>query len=198
MCHGAERKKLMSIGRPPLGFNEHTIDGDTTIIYLQDRSGQIFETLIDTEDLEKIKSLNVHWHAKWDHSSKRYYAKATGRVALGQRKSGFYMHMIVMDFEFNKIEWKVIDHINQNTLDNRKCNLRVSELNENTKHRSRINSNNSSGYRNVSFDGRGNPIVQLQDENGKNLVWRHFKTVAEAGAFAEQKRKELYGEFCGE
>jgi len=147
--------------------------------------------------LEKIKSLNVHWHAKWDHSSKRYYAKATGRVALGQRKSGFYMHMIVMDFDFNKIEWKVIDHINQNTLDNRKCNLRVSELNENTKHRSRINSNNSSGYRNVSFDGRGNPIVQLQD-NGKNTVWRGFKTPEEANEFAKIKRKELYGEFAGE
>ena len=67
------------------------------------------------------------------------------------------------------------------------CSQKINGIN-----RRKINKNNTSGYRNVSFDGRGNPIVQLQDENGKNQVWRGFKDVHEAGKFAEQKRIEIY------
>lgn len=90
-----------------------------------------------------------------------------------------------------------IDHIHYDTLDNRKRNLQKPNRKGNCRKRKGANKNNSSGYRNVSFDSKGRPIVQLQDENGKNKVWRNFKDVHEAGAFAKEMRDKMYGEFSG-
>lgn len=61
------------------------------------------------------------------------------------------------------------------------------------------NSNNKSGYRNVSWSSHDNKwIVQLQ-VNKKNTVLGRFPQdkLLEAAKFAEEKRKELYGEFAG-
>jgi uncharacterized membrane protein len=99
------------------------------------------------------------------------------------------MHKFVLNF---KGHHRYIDHRNHNRLDNRKFNLHICSQKINGINRRKINKNNTSGYRNVSFDGKGNPIVQLQDESGRNQVWRDFKDVHEAGAFAEKMRQEIY------
>jgi hypothetical protein len=76
--------------------------------------------------------------------------------------------------------------------------LRISKIKENSRHRRGLNKNNTSGYRNVSWDKRSQDwMVQLQDNDGHNRVWRHFETAIEASKFAEKKRKEFYGEFAG-
>ena len=99
-----------------------------------------------------------------------------------------------MDVTENKIR---VDHKEHNTLDNRKKNLRICTDLDNNKHRSGINKNNTSGYRNVTWDKSSNKwIVQLQI-NGKNKTIGKFDNVDEAGLFAELKRKEIYGEYCG-
>lgn len=91
-----------------------------------------------------------------------------------------------------------IDHHNHNGLDNRKNNLRISKNKENTKNRSSKNSNNTSGYRNVSWDKYYEQWkVQLQVD-GKNKIFGYFDDVHEAGEYATIKRNELYGEFAGE
>ena len=94
-------------------------------------------------------------------------------------------------------EGKDVDHINNNTLDNRKCNLRISEHKHNTRNRHGKNSNNKSGFRNVSWDGY-RWIVQLQI-NGKNTILGKFpyEQLEEAGTFAEQMRQKYYGEYAG-
>lgn len=90
-----------------------------------------------------------------------------------------------------------IDHINHNTLDNRKENLRMVKQDENLKHRKGKNSNNTSGYRNVSWNKYYEKyVVQLQ-VNGKNTIFGYFDDVHEAGRIAKEKRKEIYGKFAG-
>ena len=90
-----------------------------------------------------------------------------------------------------------VDHINHNTLDNRKCNLRVITQKKNLRNRNSRNINNKSGYRNVSWNSRyNNWSVQLQI-NGKNKILGRFDNVDEAGRFAEEMRKKYYGEFAG-
>jgi hypothetical protein len=87
------------------------------------------------------------------------------------------------------------DHYNHDTLDNREENLRPSSNSNNNKHRKGANSNNKSGYRNVCFV-EGKWIVQLQI-NGKNTRLGSFDDVHEAGKFAEEMRKQYYGEYAG-
>jgi hypothetical protein len=91
----------------------------------------------------------------------------------------------------------VVDHKNYNTLDNRKKNLRVSSIDKNVKHRGRLNKNNTSGYRNVTWsESYKKWIIQLQIDH-KNKILGKFDDKDEAGRFAAEMRKLYYGEFAG-
>lgn len=182
------------------GFNEHKVIGDYTIIYLRKRDGDIFETLIDTEDLDYIKSLDLHWSALWCEGTQSYYAKASEYYtnSNGKRKAKTrYLHRIILKVT-KEMDIEHIDHINHNTLDNRKENLRASTINENSTNRNKLNTNNSSGYRNVSKLGKWWG-VQLQI-NGKNTVLKKFPLdqLDEAGEYAKKMRSKYYGEFQGD
>jgi len=91
-----------------------------------------------------------------------------------------------------------VDHIDHDTFNTRKKNLRISVNLENTRNRKGKNSNNKSGYRNVSWNGSG-WSVQLQIE-GKNTTLKRFPRdkLEEAGAYAELMRQRYYGEFAGD
>ena len=104
------------------------------------------------------------------------------------------MHQLVMGVE----GYVYVDHKNHdNKLDNRKENLRIVKNEDNTKYRKGKNKNNTSGYRNVSWDKRKNKwIVQLQIK-GKNKRLGDFDDVVEAGLFAEEMRNKIYGKFAG-
>ena len=90
-----------------------------------------------------------------------------------------------------------VDHEDNNTLNNCRDNLRLSVNKDNLTNRKGRNSNNKSGYRNVSWNGSG-WSVQLQVE-GKNTTLKRFKKdeVDEAGLFAKEMRQKYYGEFAG-
>jgi hypothetical protein len=177
------------------GFNPYRICGDVTEFYIVNRKGEEFIVLIDTDDLQKFIDADYRWHVTYAPNAKDYYVqtclyeKANGKSVY---KGTLYIENFIM-CRGNGIQ---VDHENHIATDNRKINLRVTTNDKNTKHRRGLNSNNSSGYRNVSIIN-GKPIVQLQD-NGKNHVWRNFITVEEAAEFAAKMRKELYGEFSGE
>jgi phage pi2 protein 07 len=85
--------------------------GDITIIYSSNTNDKI---LIDTEDYEIIK--NYCWSIKEDSPLHRY-ARARERGT----KRFVLMHRIITK------ELGIVDHVNHNTLDNRKCNLNITD-----------------------------------------------------------------------
>ena len=94
---------------------------------------------------------------------------------------------------------KIVDHKNHNTLDNTRANIKVIADKHNSTNRKTRNSNNKSGYRNVSWSKSSEKwIIQLQI-NGKNKILGYFpyEQLEEAGAFAEQMRQKYYGEYAG-
>ena len=86
---------------------------------------------------------------------------------------------------------------NNDTLDNRKSNLRIVEDRHNSQNRKGRNKNNKSGYRNVSWDGN-RWVVQLSID-GKNVCFGRFKKdeLELAAKCAEEARQKHYGEFAG-
>jgi len=129
--------------------------------------------------------------------TKSYYTKLTKYLGTINGKPKYkliYLHRIVMNVDKDII----IDHINHNTLNNRKINLRIIENNKNLKHRKSRNSNNTTGYRNVSWI-KNEKIYRVQLQiNGKNTKLGDFTDVDEAGKFAEKMREKYYGKYKGE
>ena len=89
-----------------------------------------------------------------------------------------------------------IDHINHDTLDNRRNNIRITLYNNNSTNRKGKNSNNKTGFRNVCKI-KDWYRVQLQI-NGKNHLFKEkFDNAENAGIFAEQMRQKYYKDFAG-
>jgi hypothetical protein len=95
--------------------NQYEIHGDVTTIFINRKDGSILETIIDTEDLERLKEI----HVTWGCSPKERYVRATLYEPQGRVR--FRLHRIIANTPDNM----VTDHINGNTLDNRKTNLRI-------------------------------------------------------------------------
>lgn len=95
----------------------------------------------------------------------------------------------------NAAENLLIDHINHNPLDNRKCNLRICSFKQN-RHNSTSVKNSSSKYMGVSYDKRrGYFRVQLAI-NGKQKELGRFQNEIDAAKFYNEQAIKHYGEFA--
>lgn len=177
--------------------NEYKIIDNYVIINLNNNKKECYKCFVDLADLEKLLKFDVTWYPFYDTSNKSYYARCTAYLGMFDGKAKYkltYMHKFIFNLETNNLR---IDHINYDTLDNRGTNIRITDHKHNTMSRKGKNSNNKSGHRNVSWNkGSKKWIVQLQ-LNGVNTVLGKFNNLDEAGKFAEEKRKEIYGEWAG-
>lgn len=102
--------------------NEYHICGDVTYIDLYDKDCNVIaQAIIDTEDLDKVK------YTKWKLSPSGY-AMNTPKFKGGDKR---------MSREILKTD-KMVDHIDHDTLNNRKSNLRIVNKSQN-----QMNSNNA-------------------------------------------------------
>jgi hypothetical protein len=109
--------------------NKYFIDDNKLYLYLNRRNKEPLITVVDLEDFKKLEDENVQWFSKWDEDIQSYYAQATkylGKIDGKFRNKTLYLHKIILGYSGkNKI-----DHINHDTLDNRKENLRISYASE--------------------------------------------------------------------
>jgi hypothetical protein len=134
--------------------------------------------IIDKEDLSKI--FKYSWHMS---SSDGHFYAVTSRTC-GQLR----MHRIIMDCP----DGYVVDHINNDGLDNRKSNLRICLSQQNACNR-KLNSNSSTGFKGVHKSGnRFNSTIRAK---GIDYRLGTFDTAEEAYIAYVEKAKELHGEF---
>lgn len=79
-----------------------------------------FFAIIDEDDIEKVKHLR--WHVELRNNGDFYVAESNNSILL---------HRIIT----NCPKHLVVDHKNHNTLDNRKCNLKICTQKENLQNR---------------------------------------------------------------
>lgn len=185
------------MGAPKKGFNKYKIEGDITIVYLYNRKGDEFECLIDTKNLQKLIDLDLSYSAGYSDHNDTYYALCTEYLGRENGKSKVKMHRMHTDLISAPKGYK-IDHENHNGLDNREDNLRVSKSGENSRNRKGANKNSGTGIRNVNWGwNRESYFVQFM-KDGERYAWEFpLDQFEQACIFAEQKRKELFGEFAG-
>ena len=105
------------------------------VIYNKDRK-EIGRVLIDLEGVELVK--NYKWYIN-SHGYVRSYAVGS-------------MHRLIIGCP----EGMVVDHINHNRLDNRKCNLRICTHTENNRNQNKQRRNTSSQYKGVCWNKKSN------------------------------------------
>jgi len=139
--------------------------------------------LVDEEDYERVMKHN--WYCLVTKDGKEY--------AVHKSKEYLSMHRVIMGLE--KTDKRVIDHIFGETLDNRKSQLRICTIQQNSQ-----NSRSSKGmskYKGVSWDKPRNKWkAQICPSFKTNTFIGRYDTEIEAARAYDTKAKELHGEFA--
>ena len=90
---------------------------------------------------------------------------------------------------------KTLDHVNGDRADNRIENLRAVTRSQN-QHNRKLNKNNTSGYKGVSFDARLKLWKASICLEGKRIHLGSYKTLEEADSVVRKAREELHGIFA--
>jgi hypothetical protein len=112
--------------------------------------------IVDNEDYDYLNQF------KWYASNKngKFYVARTIRVSKN-KKNYILMHRFIMKPD----KGMVIDHLDGNPLNNKKNNLRICTHAENMRN-SKININNKSGYKGVSYqENRNNYRASIKFNN---------------------------------
>lgn len=148
--------------------NEFILKDDYAIIIVKSPKYGIFEVKIDIEDVEKCKQ--YYWTVRNCKQGTPYFCACTPKVHQ------LHLHRYLMNCPENMI----VDHINTyDHLDNRKSNLRITDVSTNTINiRHKIN--NTSGYKNISYENYCNRWVVHIQKYKKVIFKKRFKTLEEA------------------
>ncbi len=166
----------------PFGF----FIGDNTMKKISLTQGKF--AIVDDEDYEWLSQ----W--KWYAVKKRnsfYVERRSPTDPCTHKSSKVSMHRVIMD----AIKGKEVDHINHDTLDNRRSNLRLCTASENQQNR-RPQSNCSSRFKGVCRDRRRRKWGACIYINGKRIGLGSFDSETDAAEAYDKKAQELFGEFA--
>ena len=156
---------------------------DYAEIYLNDKDSNIIGyAIIDLENLDKVKMFK--WHAKKERNG-FLYAK-NNKVGM--------LHRFILSLYQNISENKLVDHINHNTLDNRKINLRICTNQQNITN-SRVPKNNNSGHKGVYWSKDKHKWAAQITINNKTIYLGRYDTIEEAIKAREESAKKYYKEY---
>lgn len=154
-----------------MAFNSYKIIDDVCYIDISYK-GQQYITKVDLEDLPRIKKEFGRMFAK---------PRITDNYVINRK--GMKLHRLIT----NCPKGLVVDHINHDTLDNRKCNLRVVEQ--------LVNANNKRIINKVNLKGvYANHNIWTAELRYKGVRYRkHFSKLEEAIAYRKQLEKQFLG-----
>lgn len=145
--------------------------------------------LVDPYRFEEL--MQWKWFAHLDRSTGRYYAARLVRACKGKQRY-VSMHRYLKDFPLLKV-----DHKDRDGLHNWMLNLRTATNQQNGAN-SRTQSNNTSGFRGVSFrrDKIARPWQAYIIDNQKQVHLGFHASAEEAARAHDSKSSELRGEFA--
>lgn len=139
-------------------------------LFFKDNESDLFSYMIvnnnriyiDDDDIDKVKNLNI---------------QITNNYAIIRYRNNKTepLHRFVINADKSNIE--CVDHINHNTLDNRKENLRPANKSSNAKN-TKIPKNNKTGFKNISICDRDKKwFCQYRDNDGIRHTKRFEKFI---------------------
>jgi HNH endonuclease len=137
------------------------------------------ELFLDPEDVELFGHLACY--VLKNHKHYKYFG-----VTINDKRQ--YLHRIILNVPDNL----VVDHINGNTIDNRKENLRICTNVENTKNLRKQCNGHTSKYKGVSYYARD----RTWEVNVAGYFYGRYVTERMAAEVYNKKALLLFGEFA--
>lgn len=146
-------------------------------------SNTLCVVIVDNEDYDFIKA-----YGSWNLDNKGY---ARVSKMINKIRKTIRMHRLIAErMEYNISTNTVVDHINRNKLDNRRCNLRVVSRSQNGANSSR--NENQVGYRGV-YKNYDKWVAQISI-NGKVKHLGRFDSAQQAAKAYNKTAIEYFGD----
>lgn len=173
-CYNNEMRKIT--GKLRKKYNKYDLlNNDFGIGYSSNTNEPFY---FDLEDYDKIK--NYCWMI-----GNNKYVRSTDKNG-----NGVLLHRIIMDVEHDM----QVDHINHNTLDNRKNNLRICSNLENSRNKD-LSMYNKIGITGVSWLVARKQYVSSITVNYKKIHLGYFNNLDEAISKRKEAEKIYFGEY---
>ena len=130
----------------------------------------------------------------WGIHKPRNYYLIRGEYINGKQIS-IKFHRCVAERMGLIIKGLEVDHINRNSLDNRRCNLRIATRSLNGANRVK-QTNNTSGFKGVNWFAETNRWRARLKANGKETHLGYFLSITEAAKAYDKAAKEHFGDFA--
>jgi hypothetical protein len=166
------------IGRDSKKYNKYDLSGEYGIGWTSNTNKEFY---FDLEDYDKIKK-----YCWYENSVNGKYSRIQ-TVDPDNHKSTIKLHQL--------LGFKCGDHINRNTFDNRKINLRQATTAENSYNKS-IRSDNTSGVIGVSFGKHVNKWIVQLSVNQHNMYLGCFTEIDDAIRTRLNAEVKYFGEFA--
>lgn len=140
-------------------------------------------TKVDAEDYDYLNQ----WKWYLLKSKCNYYAIRTSRPD----NKLIQLHRVVIKAK----KGEIVDHINRDKLDNRKCNLRICTISQNNQN-SKLNKINKSGFHGVSWHKRVKKYVSQIACNNKKIHIGYYTCKKDAAKAYNAAAIKFHGEFA--
>ena len=161
--------------------NKYIINDNYVEMIIESKVYGVIRVKIDNDDLEKCSKLT--WHYAKNKDSKYIQTRIKGKMIK--------LHRYIMNMNNSNL---VVDHINRNSLDNRKANLRICSYKENSFNKS-IRVDNTSGIPGVSFHKTNKKWRAKIKYNNLTIHLGYFEDINEALINRRVAEEILFGEY---
>lgn len=150
-----------------------------TITIVAGKNKESYTLLVDKEDAHLLRK--YRWYINTHRGNYAYHLSNKSET----KSPTIYLHRVIV----GAAKGQYVDHINGNTLDNRKCNLRIVTNQENCQNLLNSRKNNSSGYRGVSFNKTYGKYEAYYWKNYTKYTVGYYDTAEEANTQVVAARK---------
>lgn len=145
--------------------------------------------LIDDEDYDLVSKYKWYIHTNTYKNKKRITLIAYSR--RNGKKTTIKLHRLILGLTDPSV---LCDHINGNTLDNRRSNLRPCTPGQNMFNQ-RKQSNTKFKYKGVAYASKNKVRAEIYFQGTRTIIGYYY-TQEQAALAYNEKAKELFGEFA--
>ena len=143
--------------------------------------------IVNVEDFEWLNQYK--WHCSYHGYAKRAVYKRTGK---GRRQVEIYMHKLLCPVP----DGMIVDHINRNSLDNRRENLRAATQKQNVWNRKFIRKRGKTRYNGIRWDKNKEKWQVRLTINGRRKSFGYYADEIEAAKVYDRVAKKYRGEYA--